>query len=90
MIREHARHPGQQVTGVLGEERAWARSWRDTNRLAQTSLGEEKERPPQSLRDCTRDEAASESTLAGVPRVQRDAWALRFPAKRVVAPETLA
>jgi hypothetical protein len=46
------------VTGVLGEERAWARSWRDTNRPAQTSLGEKKQRLSQSLRDCTRDEAA--------------------------------
>jgi hypothetical protein len=59
------------VTGVLGEERAWARSWRDTNALAQTSLGEKKSGTSQSLRDCTRDEAASDSKSRRVTRVQR-------------------
>jgi hypothetical protein len=56
---------------VLGEERAWARSWRDTNALAQTSLGEKKNGPSQSLRDCTRDEAASDSKSRRVTGVQR-------------------
>lgn len=59
------------MTGVLGEKRAWARSWRDTNRPAQTSLGEKKSGTSQSLRDCTRDATASDSKSRRVTRVLR-------------------